>query len=195
MQPMISELKNTLRDAVNTQTLHLVSLSRPRSKGDEVASKITLRPVTVRDTVCYQAAKRIGAQEFHENLEPQSVESQVVAWMTTDFDQANVFTSEADLEFRRKGSNERVRRSGPSHKAAQVHQHNKQRQYIIPDGRPCSFLIATGIMSEAGKVRSSKQKKFRQINRYLDIVSDVVKHLPEKREPSALSILVVDEAI
>ncbi|MFK7822351.1 MAG: SAM-dependent methyltransferase [Planctomycetaceae bacterium] len=178
---MISELKNTIRDAVADETLHLVTLSRPRSKSENAPSKITLRPVSVRDNVCYQASKRIGAQEFHENLEPQQLESKLVDWITADFDQVNVFTSDADLEFRRKGKNERVRRSKPTHKAARTQQHNKQRQYIIPDGKPCAFLIATGVMAESGKVRSSKQKKFRQINRYLDIVSDIVKHLPEDR--------------
>jgi hypothetical protein len=50
--------------------------------------------------------------------------------------------------------------------------HNRQRQYLIPEGIPCPFLIRTGIMLPDGRVRSKHYHKFRQINRFLEFVLD-----------------------
>lgn len=177
---MNDELQKALRDAAAEQSLLQVTLSQPRDRADDRPTKITVRPVVLRDELQYQASKRIGAQEFHENVSATDVVGTVGDWAANQFDQINVFTTDADIEFRRRGENISVKRGKPTRQKAQA-EHNKQRQYLIPDNEPCPFLIATGVMSAAGKVRSSKQKKFRQINRYLDIVNDIVKHLPDDR--------------
>ena len=59
--------------------------------------------------------------------------------------------------------------------------HNKTKNYIIPDGVPCDFLIELGVMSQDGKVFPRAYSKFRQINRYLEIVDDVFEYLPDDR--------------
>ena len=51
--------------------------------------------------------------------------------------------------------------------------HNKKKNYIIPDGEPCDFLIRLGVMDRDGRVFKKHYGKFRQINRYLEIVEDV----------------------
>lgn len=166
--------------AARSESLHLLVLSSPKQKQQSMPTKISVRPIQLNGTVTYQAAKRIGAQEFHENLEPASLLESVRNWISSSFDQLNVYTSEADFEFRRRKGRETIKRSKPSRKKPDL-EHNRTRDYIIPEGTPCPFLIATGIMTEGGKVRAPKQKKFRQINRYLEIVSDVVQQLPEER--------------
>lgn len=59
--------------------------------------------------------------------------------------------------------------------------HNKTKNYIIPDGVPCDFLIELGVMGRDGKVFPRAYSKFRQINRYLEIVDDVFEYLPSGR--------------
>ena len=51
--------------------------------------------------------------------------------------------------------------------------HNKKKNYIIPDGKPCQFLFEIGVMDIRGKVKSNYYKKFRQINRFLELVDDL----------------------
>ena len=51
--------------------------------------------------------------------------------------------------------------------------HNRQKQYIIPDNKPVDFLIALGVQDENGNVFDKKRSKFRQINRFLETVSDI----------------------
>ena len=59
--------------------------------------------------------------------------------------------------------------------------HNRQKHYRIPDGVPCDFLIRLGVMSPEGTVFPKAYAKFRQINRYLEIVEDVFPALPTDR--------------
>jgi SAM-dependent methyltransferase len=51
--------------------------------------------------------------------------------------------------------------------------HNRKKQYIIPDDKPIDFLIALGVQDPKGFVYDKKRSKFRQINRFLEIIADV----------------------
>lgn len=53
--------------------------------------------------------------------------------------------------------------------------HNRSKNYLIPEGTPCDFLFEIGVMTNTGKVRSQYYKKFKQINRFLEMVDDLYK--------------------
>lgn len=68
-------------------------------------------------------------------------------------------------------------------KAAVVNlEHNRKKQYIIPDNEPVDFLMALGVQDENGHVFDKKRSKFRQINRFLEIVADVEKHIVSSKD-------------
>jgi SAM-dependent methyltransferase len=48
----------------------------------------------------------------------------------------------------------------------------------LPEHEPTPFLVEIGVMTRAGKVKAAKQSKFRQINRFLELVNDVIPELP-----------------
>lgn len=50
--------------------------------------------------------------------------------------------------------------------------HNRKKQYIIPDAEPIDFLIALGVQDPKGLIYDKKRAKFKQINRFLEIVAD-----------------------
>ena len=52
---------------------------------------------------------------------------------------------------------------------------NRKKAYLIPDGTPCSFLTEIGVMNKTGKVLGPQYKKFKQINRFLEMVDDLFK--------------------
>ena len=92
--------------------------------------------------------------------------------MKEDFKQANVFTAASDIQIlASKPENPKVTRRESSLSCADL-SHNRTKNYIIPDGDPCDFLIRLGVMDKSGKVIPKHYGKFRQINRYLEIVSD-----------------------
>ena len=59
--------------------------------------------------------------------------------------------------------------------------HNRQKNYLIPDGEKCDWLFEIGVMDKDGKVKSNYYKKFRQINRFLEMVNDLYKDAEEKK--------------
>ncbi len=63
----------------------------------------------------------------------------------------------------------------------QVLAHNRTKQYILQDGKPVDFLVGLGVQSPEGKVTKAKYDKFRQINRYLEFIEDVLHKLPKDR--------------
>ena len=58
--------------------------------------------------------------------------------------------------------------------------HNKTKNYIIKEGQPVAFLIELGVMTKEGKIHNQKYDKFKQINRFLEFVDDI---LPEILKP------------
>ncbi|MEE1181856.1 MAG: SAM-dependent methyltransferase, partial [Treponema sp.] len=58
--------------------------------------------------------------------------------------------------------------------AAPVFKHNKEKQYILKEGMPVPFLIELGVQSKDGKIISARYDKFRQINRFLEFIDDIL---------------------
>ncbi len=170
-----------LKSAVAEDDLLSLVLSKPCAVCGVSAEKITVRPMELRGTRFYQwSARSKNGQETHQNLPPNETLEKACELFGASYAHGHVFTSEADFAARknRKGQIQ-VKTSAPS-KRPQVLQgtHNREKQYLLPENQPCPFLAEIGVMTPAGKVKASRYKKFRQINRYLELINDVVPYLP-----------------
>ena len=158
----------------NREPLKIIA-SQPRSKIDISKSVLTLKKERV---LFWQVEQYKKNQIFHQNYETPE---QVFAWWSDCslvYKQAQVQTQDKEYHvfFQGDGSSrfithERVR-------DIQIQAHNRKKQYIMEEGQPIDFLIQLGIMTQQGKVIQSKYDKFKQINRYLEIVADCLPHLP-----------------
>ena len=59
--------------------------------------------------------------------------------------------------------------------------HNKKKQYVLPKDTPVPFLVDLGVQTQEGKIVNARYDKFRQINRYLEFVRDILPSLPKDR--------------
>ena len=140
--------------------------------------KVTFRPTLLKGALAYQWALRQANRETHENLPPEETGRRVRDLLEATFERVHVFTTEADFAVRvSPDGGVTARQSRPTKTAAPL-QHNRSKAYLIPENVPCPFLAEIGVMTPAGKVRASKYAKFRQINRFLELVHDVIEHLP-----------------
>lgn len=148
-------------------------------------NKVTIRPVKLSGQMMYQVTYTFEKKVTHENLTPDAVFDKAMDLVTEDFKQVNIFTMSEDMQILAskptRPEKARITRR-PATRGLPDLEHNKTKQYVIPDGKPVDFLIHLGVMDESGKVFQRHYSKFRQINRYLEIVEDVFPCLPEDKQ-------------
>lgn len=145
-------------------------------------SKVTVRPIMIGEEMQYQAEYTFEKKATHKNFGRDEAVDFCVKLIADDFKQANIFTVTSDIQvLASKAENPRITKKSASLSCQNV-AHNRAKNYAIPDGVPCDFLIKLGVMDKVGKVIPKQYSKFRQINRYLEIVEDVFPYLPDGKE-------------
>ena len=178
-KPSTPALTSFLAESLRDRTFLRLVLSQPLSKSDTAISKVTVRLIEVGGETKYQWSVRSKSQELHDNLTADELIAQTKSVFGTNFGDAHLFTTEADLTIRwNYGKPQKIKRKPPSQQPAEGAGHNRQKQYLIPVGVPCPFLIEIGVMLPNGQVRPAMYHKFRQINRYLEFVEDILPQLP-----------------
>lgn len=159
----------------------LIVFSRPVHANQ--ASKLTARPVALRGSLHYQFAMTEGTRQRHENLSPEETAARCTELFGAAYRECHLLTAHADWKIRiDKHGQIRQQQLPPSKKPTDAPTaHNRKKQYLIPEGEVCPFLVEMGVMTPAGKVHAAKAHKFRQINRFLEFINDVVEELPQCR--------------
>lgn len=174
-------LKQTLQTALFDQTPVKIIFSSPRKKSLPY-KKITLRPILLQGQLLFQAEYHYEKKAIHENLKKEQVVDACLDFILRDFKQINLFTEQEDIQIlASKPDKPRILRK-PGTQKQQSLEHNHLKNYTIADGSPCDFLIRLGVMDKNGKVFSKHYSKFRQINRFLDILQDVFPSLPKGKD-------------
>lgn len=168
---------------------HKIVFGGKRRKSLE-CTRVTMRPLMLGGKLLFQAEYTYPKKVTHTNLEAADAVKLALTLVAEDFKQVNIFTESEEIQvLASKPENPRITKkktgavsgAGESRTpscSAQL-SHNRTKNYIIPDGIPCDFLIELGVMGDDGKVFPRAYSKYRQINRYLEIVDDVFEYLPQ----------------
>lgn len=134
----------------------------------------------------YQLTKYTETQAFHENLEKTALADMAGQYLGVDFFQMNAWSAqyEYQLMVSKKGKVSVIRKkTGAQSGTPRIETaHNKQKKYLLPEGTVIPPLVDMGIFTKEGKIVRSMYDKFKQINRFLELVEDElrkqdVKHL------------------
>lgn len=157
--------------------------SNPRDK--EKVSKVKIRPLVIRESQVYQAESFRGTKAFHENIEPGQMAKYIENLMEQDFKQLEIDTEQRRITVlvSKKGTVtiKQKKKAKPEVTDMSKMQHNKNKKYVLPDNEPVNFLVELGVQNAQGKIINAKYDKFRQINRYLEFVQDILPSLPKDR--------------
>lgn len=174
----MEKITHVLCSTMDSGRLTKIIFAGKRRKSLEY-KKITLRPVTIRGELMYQAEYHYDKKVTHENIpyyEGIDFAQRIIA---EDFKQINILTENEDIQIlASKPEKPKITRHAASRSAADT-EHNRRKHYLIEDGTPCDFLIELGVMSPDGKVFKKHYSKFRQINRFLEIADDSFGSLPQ----------------
>lgn len=178
---------NELLDKFINKNLVDIIISNPKNK--ELPSKIKIRPVLIQNSLSFQATSYVGTQVFHENNSETVIRQKIKDWMVNDYKQGQFLSSEnsATVLSGKKGNLTIKCKKETGVKRVQAPlSHNRGKKYILEEGKPVGFLVDLGVMTKEGKIVNSKYDKFRQINRFLEFIEDVLPKLDKNKKQTII---------
>jgi len=173
-------------EAFDGEMLVSATLSEARSREPDGVRKVTVRPVLLRKKRLYQFEYQYAQKVQHRNLERPEAKALVHTLLAETFRQGYFYTTAGDsqVSVSRTGKvSVHARGSAPAVPTpAAPPTHDRQKNYLLAEGEPVPFLIRLGVMTADGKVIAAKRDKFKQINRFLEMVDDVAGSLPASGE-------------
>lgn len=170
-----------------------VTLSKPTGDVEKLLGrayqKIKIRAVNAADGASYQAEMFTKTQVFHRKFSESELEDFLKANSGITFKNVvtRTDTEEITLLTNKKGKTTELRKkltssvdsTGSTTSPLKILP-AKKKNYLLPEGRPVPFLVLLGIMNDEGKVISSRYDKFRQINRFLEFIDDILPEFTDK---------------
>ncbi len=180
----MEELKTLLEQIFDIEFIQAI-ISNPRLK--EGVLKVKVRPVQIRGDIFYQLESFTKTQAFHENLKKTEAIDKLVQYMR-EFRQLQMTTVKESYTvlISKKGKVTIQKKKNKECKQATVLSHNRTKKYILQEGMKIPFLQDLGVMTKEGKIVRSRFDKFRQINRFLEFIEDIVPRLEKERELTIL---------
>ncbi|MFR9286167.1 MAG: class I SAM-dependent methyltransferase [[Clostridium] scindens] len=180
----MEEIRRLLAENLNDMFIHAV-LSNPRTR--EGWSKVKARPVLIKGVRMVQLEMFRGNQAFHQNVGMEEA-GKAIAGLMESMKQMQLETTEAlyTVLISKKGKVTVKRKTQKKEPISADMSHNRKKQYILREGVPVPFLTDLGVMTEEGNVIRSRFDKFRQINRFLEFIEDILPQLEREREVTIL---------
>lgn len=186
---MGKETLESMLDYFINEHLKQVTVSNPVDKENLV--KVKIRPLSLKGELVFQAEEYTAKQAFHKNMNRAEVLLYLPKLLTGDFRQTELSSGlgSATVLVSKKGmmtvKSKRIYQ--PKMTAVPVlPEHNRQKRYVLAEGIPVPFLVDLGVMTAEGKVVRSQYDKFRQINRFLEFIEDILPKLDKTRETTII---------
>ena len=176
----MEELNSRLSDFLSDR-LYQIIISNPRNR--EQASKVKVRPVLLKGKINFQETITRGTQVFHENFSKEEMQQRIIHYMQEEFRQLEAMSVEGRLTalVSKKGKiTVKCSRQSEAPKILPDMSHNRTKQYLLQEGTPVPFLVDLGVQTREGMIVRSRYDKFKQINRYLEFVEDILPTLDKE---------------
>ncbi len=193
---MDAVISNIFEEMINKE---LVGVVISNSSDRERVAKVKIRPVLIKKELLFQVSEYIGQQIFHHNCTKEEISEKLPEWFEGLFHQCEITSGIGKITIliskkgkvtvnRRRTDGQEAVPGGPKIKDLSEDNllHNKKKNYILEEGKPIPFLVDLGVMAPSGQLIKAKSDKFRQINRFLEYIEDILPYLKRDRELTIL---------
>lgn len=165
---------------IDENALIFAVLSNVKKGVERTYNKADIKPVIIKNEMQYQVSYYYDQKVFHENLNKEDTKRLLERLLGGYFKQGQLYTKASDLQilFNKKSEGTSIKK--PPTRFQMDLSHNRQKNYLIPEGQPCDFMQHLGVMDAEGKVFKKMYDKFRQLNKYLEFVDDSLDFLGEE---------------
>ena len=180
----MNELSKLLQENLNIEFIS-ATLSNPKKKDD--VQKVKVRPVLKKEVLYFQFESFRNNQAFHENVEEKKACEILLEYMG-NMRQMQMETQRAayTILVSKKGKVTIKSKMKKGEKKQINMSHDRKKKYVLEEGVPVPFLQDLGVMTQDGKIVHAKFDKFRQINRFLEFIEDILPELDKGRELTIL---------
>lgn len=180
----MDNLINAVDKIVEGQVFKIV-ISNKKDKENKY-NKININFKESKNKKYYQVEKYTDKQVFHENIEIEDLRDYLLDYMENSYKQLAAWSENNtfDLKISKKGKVFLGKKNANNSNLINK-DHNKKKNYILEEGMIIEPLIDLGVFTKEGKVVKSKYDKYKQINRFVEIIDDEIK----KNDYKELTIL------
>ena len=177
----------------------LVDIVISNSTDSGQIKKVKVRPIHLKEQFKLQVTSYQGTKVFHKNYDREEFETLLENFIAgyqveegnetlVKFKQIVIRTTkeQATALFSKKGKMTLKVTKQKKELSKPLIEHNRTKRYILDEGKAVPFLVDLGVMTKEGKIVQSKYDKYRQINRFLEFVEDIVEELPRDKEITIL---------
>lgn len=175
------QVAKKLEEVINENCIQMV-FSGVRKKG--VVSKVKVRPVLVKNQILFQVSRYIGTKVFHENMTQKEMQKEAFRLLALEFKQGQILTEQESITIlgNKQGNYTILSKQQKNQRKEGSLSHNKKKHYILEEGKYVPFLEELGVMTKEGKIVQSRYDKFKQINRFLEFIEDILPKLPKGKK-------------
>lgn len=172
--PIFSFMDN-FRRSIRNNTLVKITLSNARNTANDLKS-VFIKPVIIRDTIMLSFVYRHKTKDITKNYPPEEAYAETETLLTENFNQAFLATIVNDYQLiTNKKGNSVLFELPPSKTEVPTLSHDKVKERKLGAGYKI-YLEQLGIMNTQGDIKPDMQDKYRQINKYIEIVEGVLKN-------------------
>ena len=175
-------MKEILSYAIKNQTLSKLTLSKCQ---DATILRTTGRLVLLKGKLFLALESFLAdGKAIHQNIPAEQAVDALLELVPRQYKQMNIHTTGGDCEIKvsKKGKVTVIDRIRRDNAQTAPLEHNREKQYIIPADKPVDFLVELGVQDANGRIFDKKRSKFRQINRFLEMVADIEHNIANAEE-------------
>ncbi|MGL5348212.1 MAG: class I SAM-dependent methyltransferase [Peptostreptococcaceae bacterium] len=175
----MEDLRKAIDEILKEEIIKIV-ISNKMNKDVEF-NKINFTLKESKNKQYYQIEKYTEKQVFHENIEVEELKDKLIGYLSGSYKQVGAWSNETtfDLKISKKGKVFLGKKKSNNQDLANK-SHNKEKNYILKEGMIIQPLIDLGVFTKEGKVINSKYDKYKQINRFIEMIDDEIKKYDEQ---------------
>lgn len=181
----MEKLREALEESINEELYQMVMSN---AKDKTIATKVKVRPVMQKGILYYQASSFEGTKVLHKNYEKKELVAFLMENMSGNYKQLEIeaIPFKITVLVSKKGKVTIKKKKNSDMEKKVDLSHNRIKKYILEEGKPIDFLIDLGVQTKEGKTVHARYDKFKQINRFLEFIEDILPTLQKKQKITIL---------
>lgn len=173
LNSVLTDFLAQVRQSINDNTFVKLSLGARRDKSADLKS-VSAKWIQLKKGFVLSFVLRYTTKDHTQNMDLEQGLNWLVDRLGDSFDQASLFSAEQEWHYTQMQNQPKLRRTAVQVQRTLAATHDKSKQRLISAAGNV-YLQDLGVVSASGQVKSTMQDKFRQINKFVEIMDPILR--------------------